>query len=116
MAGGRRARYRERAGGASTPRGSRTGSASPGCRRCACCELGGPDAGQLEASLRHADIETRRWWGDGAHTHRSTRQYPRTALPVTEQLARSTIAVPFFRDMQTADIDRVIESALSSGR
>ena len=73
------------------------------------------DAVQIDAHLRAAQIETRHWWGDGAHAHQSTRHYPRTALPVTEQLARTTIAVPFFRDMQSADIDRVIACLLSAG-
>jgi dTDP-4-amino-4,6-dideoxygalactose transaminase len=72
-------------------------------------DLGGQDAAQLEDGLRAVDIETRHWWGDGAHAHPSTVQCPRTALPVTERLARSTIAMPFFRGMQTADIDRVVD-------
>ena len=74
----------------------------------------GPNAGELDATLENAGIETRRWWGEGAHTHRSTRHLPRTALPVTEQLARSTIAVPLFRDMRAAEIDRVTDGFLSS--
>jgi dTDP-4-amino-4,6-dideoxygalactose transaminase len=76
--------------------------------------LRGEDAGEVENRLQNAGIETRRWWGDGAHTHASTLQLPRTALPVTSQLARSTIAVPLFRDLEAAEIDRVADCVLAS--
>jgi dTDP-4-amino-4,6-dideoxygalactose transaminase len=76
--------------------------------------LGSPDAGPLENTLQKAGIETRRWWGDGAHTHPSTLHLPRTALPVTNDLARSTIAVPLFRDMAAEEIDRVADCVLTS--
>jgi dTDP-4-amino-4,6-dideoxygalactose transaminase len=76
--------------------------------------LRGPDAGQLENRLQKAGIETRRWWGDGAHAHPSTLHLPRTALPVTDQLATSTIAVPLFRDMDAAEIDQVADCILAS--
>jgi dTDP-4-amino-4,6-dideoxygalactose transaminase len=72
------------------------------------------DADAVEKRLHTAGIETRRWWGGGAHTHRSTLHLPRTALSATESLARCTIAVPIFADMSDADIDRVVESILSS--
>jgi dTDP-4-amino-4,6-dideoxygalactose transaminase len=75
----------------------------------------GDRAMQVDASLRQANIETRHWWGDGAHAHQSTAHYPRTTLPITEQLARTTLAIPFFRDMQPTDADRVIACVASSG-
>jgi dTDP-4-amino-4,6-dideoxygalactose transaminase len=65
---------------------------------------------EIEQRLRSADVETRRWWSSGAHAHASTRHCPRTALPVTERLARSTIAVPFSRDLTPGDIDRVVDA------
>jgi dTDP-4-amino-4,6-dideoxygalactose transaminase len=73
-----------------------------------------PNADQIEKKLLDARIETRRWWGGGAHAHRSTAHLPRAALPVTEHLARSTIAVPMFCDMGDAEIDRVVACILSS--
>jgi dTDP-4-amino-4,6-dideoxygalactose transaminase len=79
-------------------------------------ELDGQEVTEVEARLENAGIETRYWWGAGAHAHQSTLERPRTALPVTEQLARSTIAVPFFRDMQAADIDRVVGCVLAHER
>jgi dTDP-4-amino-4,6-dideoxygalactose transaminase len=71
--------------------------------------LDGPDAESLASRLDAAGIETRRWWGDGAHAHRSTRDLPRTPLPVTERLARTTLGLPCFRDMNLGDIDRVAD-------
>jgi dTDP-4-amino-4,6-dideoxygalactose transaminase len=35
--------------------------------------------------------------------------YPRAPLPVTQELSRSTLGVPMFRDLKPADVDRVIE-------
>jgi dTDP-4-amino-4,6-dideoxygalactose transaminase len=73
-----------------------------------------PGAGELESKLQRAGIEARRWWSDGAHTLPSTLHLPRMSLPVTEQLARSTIAVPLFRGLRALEIDRVVDCVLTS--
>jgi dTDP-4-amino-4,6-dideoxygalactose transaminase len=75
------------------------------------CVLDIADAGgeRVERALDAARIETRRWWGNGAHAHPVTAQLPRTRLPVTESLAGSTIGVPFYRDLERSVIDRVAE-------
>jgi dTDP-4-amino-4,6-dideoxygalactose transaminase len=65
------------------------------------------DALQIAATLEAAGVETRRWWGDGAHAHRATAAYPRPALPNTTALAKTTLALPFFRDLTTREIQRV---------
>jgi dTDP-4-amino-4,6-dideoxygalactose transaminase len=39
---------------------------------------------------------------------------PRTALTVTERLARSTIGLPLYRDMGAEEIDRVVERVRAS--
>jgi len=57
------------------------------------------EAGDLEAALTRGGVETRRWWGDGAHRHPPTATLPRDELPVTEMLTESTLAVPFYRDL-----------------
>ena len=54
-------------------------------------------------------METRRWWGDGAHAHRATAAFPRTALPATAALAKTTLALPFYRDLTPREIQRVAE-------
>jgi dTDP-4-amino-4,6-dideoxygalactose transaminase len=76
--------------------------------------LSGTDANRVERRLTGAAIETRRWWGHGAQGHRSTSMYPRTPLPVTEELSRSTIGVPMFRDLAPADVDRIIDGIEAS--
>jgi len=75
------------------------------------CVLGltGTDADRLERRLTSAAIETRRWWGRGAQAHRSMSACPRAPLPVTEQLSRSTLGVPMFRDLKPSDVDRLVE-------
>ena len=76
--------------------------------------LGSPNALRVEHRMQTAGIETRRWWGAGAHTHPSTAALPRTALPETDALALSTIAVPLYRDISKAEIDRVAACLLES--
>ena len=67
----------------------------------------GFDANEAERALADAGVETRRWWGQGAHLHPSTTAFPRSALPVTETLAKSTLSVPFYRDVDPAEIEKV---------
>ena len=73
-----------------------------------------PVADWIEKSLADRHIETRRWWGTGGHDHPATAAFPRTALPVTDALARSTLAVPFYRDICAAEISRVADAVLSA--
>jgi dTDP-4-amino-4,6-dideoxygalactose transaminase len=73
-----------------------------------------PAADRIEQSLTDCDIETRRWWGSGAHAHRATASFPRTAVPTTDALARSTLAVPFYRDIGAAEISSVAEFVLAA--
>src|SRR5262245_25524724 len=80
------------------------------------CVLHAPDSSvaRIETALSDAGIETRRWWGKGAQTHAVTERFPRARLPATQALADSTIAVPFYRDMDHAEIQRVGEIVLSA--
>jgi dTDP-4-amino-4,6-dideoxygalactose transaminase len=73
-----------------------------------------PVADRIEQSLADGGMETRRWWGTGAYAHPATASFPRTALPVTDMLARSTLAVPFYRDIGAAEIGRVAEVVLAA--
>jgi dTDP-4-amino-4,6-dideoxygalactose transaminase len=70
-------------------------------------------AAGVEAALAAAGIDTRRWWGNGAHRHTATASFPRAELPVTEMLACSTIALPFSRDSSEAETRRVTDAFLS---
>ena len=73
-----------------------------------------PEADRIEKSLTDCGVETRRWWGTGAHNHPATTSFSRTAVPATDMLARSTLAVPFYRDISAADIGRVADVVLAS--
>jgi dTDP-4-amino-4,6-dideoxygalactose transaminase len=69
-------------------------------------------AAQVERVLASVGIDSRSWWGNGAHAHQATATCHRTPVPATEKLARSSIGVPLFRDMTTADIARVADRIL----
>jgi len=75
------------------------------------CILDITDSGadRVESALNAANIQSRRWWGRGAHDHQATRHLPRELLPNTGVLARSTIGVPFYRDLEPSAIQRVAE-------
>lgn len=80
------------------------------------CLLGfvDPAADRIEQLLTDGGIETRRWWGAGAHAHPATASFPRTAVPTTDALARSTLAVPFYRDIGAVEIGKVAEVVLAA--
>jgi dTDP-4-amino-4,6-dideoxygalactose transaminase len=67
----------------------------------------------IENALTAGGIDSRRWWGDGAHAHPATRDLPRTRVPVTEALAREVIGVPFYRGLP-ADSIRLIADIVRS--
>jgi dTDP-4-amino-4,6-dideoxygalactose transaminase len=76
--------------------------------------FGQPAADRIERSLTDCGIESRRWWGTGAHNHPATALYPRIAVPATDTLARSTLGMPFYRDINAAEIARVVEVVLAA--
>jgi dTDP-4-amino-4,6-dideoxygalactose transaminase len=73
-----------------------------------------PAADRIEQSLMDCNMETRRWWGTGAHDHPATASFPRTALSATNLLSRSTLAVPFYRDIGELEIGRVAEVVVAT--
>ena len=80
------------------------------------CVLHVPDSSTLriEAALAEAGVETRRWWGKGAHVQPATAHFPRGHLSATQALVDSTIAVPFYRDIDHADIRRIAGIVLNA--
>jgi dTDP-4-amino-4,6-dideoxygalactose transaminase len=70
-------------------------------------------AAHVAQALAASGIDTRRWWGDGAHAHPATAAYPRSRLPVAEDLARTAIGVPFYRDLAAGDIQQIAGALLS---
>lgn len=68
-----------------------------------------PVADDFERALADREIETRRWWSSGAHSHPATADYPHARVPETDVLVRSTLAVPFYRDINPTQINRIVE-------
>jgi dTDP-4-amino-4,6-dideoxygalactose transaminase len=62
---------------------------------------------QALQALAAAAIETRLWWGSGAHAQPATAAFPRAALPTTEALATSTLGLPFYPDLASEQIRRI---------
>ena len=73
------------------------------------CVVGLPQgsADRVEASLRAAGVDTRRWWALGCHRARAFIGMPQTDLPVTDHLAGRTIGLPYFADMTQDEVARV---------
>ena len=63
---------------------------------------------RAESKLAELGIETRRWWGDGLHRmpffsgFRSTQ-----SLQNTEEVASTTLGIPFYRDLEPEAIERI---------
>jgi dTDP-4-amino-4,6-dideoxygalactose transaminase len=63
---------------------------------------------KVREALTNAGIDTRMWWGGGAHSQPATVTFPRTHLPVTERLARSTIGLPLSQDLQRHEVRHIV--------
>lgn len=58
-------------------------------------------------------IESRQWWGKGCHAHPAYAGHPRLAMPVTEALGESVLALPFTLDMEKSDVAYIVDTFLS---
>jgi dTDP-4-amino-4,6-dideoxygalactose transaminase len=65
-------------------------------------------ATQLADQLAASGIQTRRWWGDGCHAQPAYKHLPRDPLPVTEGLAKHALGLPFFHDLKSQDLRKII--------
>jgi dTDP-4-amino-4,6-dideoxygalactose transaminase len=75
------------------------------------------ESAALTASeLKNHGVNTRGWWLNGAHAHPATAGYPRAELPVTESLAEHTLGLPFFVDLTTEDIQRIVGALAFASR
>ena len=63
--------------------------------------------------LSFAGIEARKWWIKACHQQKAYASCQRFALPVTETLVDSVIALPFSVDMPKEDVDYVVEKFTS---
>ena len=80
------------------------------------CVVSTPDwaAPAMSDVLRSFDIDSRDWWGAGCHRHPAFARCPRTALPVTDRLARSTLGLPFFIDLDEGASRRIVEAVVEA--
>jgi dTDP-4-amino-4,6-dideoxygalactose transaminase len=71
--------------------------------------------GAAQRALANAGVETRSWWGRGAHNYPATVKFPRAAeLAVTERLANSTIGLPCYQDLQQGEIRKIAETLVAA--
>jgi dTDP-4-amino-4,6-dideoxygalactose transaminase len=61
----------------------------------------------METALARRNIETRQWWGNGLHAHPAFSDCGATPLPVTRQLAASTLGLPCSPDLTIGEISRI---------
>ncbi len=59
------------------------------------------------AALAEHGVGTLRWWGPGCHKQPGYSDCQAEALPVTEELGRRTVALPFWQDMRPTQIEAV---------
>jgi dTDP-4-amino-4,6-dideoxygalactose transaminase len=69
---------------------------------------------RVQSELARAAIDTRMWWGSGLHRERATTHYPHNPLPVTENLAQSTLGLPLYRDLPERDIQYIVEAIIKA--
>jgi dTDP-4-amino-4,6-dideoxygalactose transaminase len=70
-------------------------------------------ATSLAGHLASHGIETRAWWGRGAHAHQAFAGFPKADLRNTEWLAEHTIGLPLSVDMADREVDEVCDTVLS---
>jgi dTDP-4-amino-4,6-dideoxygalactose transaminase len=80
-----------------------------------CCVTLPGDGLIVGERLAKRGIETRRWWRRGCHQQPAFTACPRDKLPVTVDLARRCLGLPFFPDMTSADIERVADALAECG-
>lgn len=78
--------------------------------------LARPTADRVITDLVERGIEARQWWGKGCHRHPTFADTPRTALPVTDDLAARVVGLPFFVGITGAEIDRVVAALKEASR
>jgi dTDP-4-amino-4,6-dideoxygalactose transaminase len=80
------------------------------------CVVTVEDAGAacMANALAAAEIDSRRWWEDGAHAHPASKGFPVAALSATPTLSNSTLALPFYRDLRPIEIQRVVNCVMSA--
>lgn len=69
---------------------------------------------RVRDALTAAEIDTRAWWGNGAHAEPAMEAFPRGDLRKTERLAQSTIGLPFYQDLSTDQVPRIAQIVMEA--
>lgn len=69
-----------------------------------------PSTDEIVNRLAVAGISTRRWWCRGLHEEAAFADCGHEELPVTTRLARVTLGLPCYADMERAEIGRVCKA------
>ena len=77
-------------------------------------ELPANSADRIETRLNAQGIQTRRWWGAGCHRSTAFAGLPADRLPVTEQMADSTLGLPYFADMTDEEVDWLAQAVVAA--
>lgn len=72
------------------------------------------DRVRVEKTLANAYIETRAWWGQGAHQQKVFAEFPCGRMTATEDLAQRTIALPFFTDLSESEVERITTAVVGA--
>ncbi len=67
-------------------------------------------------ALAEQGIGTLRWWGPGCHGQPGFSQFEAEPLPVTEDLGRRSVGLPFWQDMTPTQIEAVCDAVASCCR
>lgn len=66
---------------------------------------------RAEASLARAGIESRRWWPESCDRMGAFSDFSRVGgSPVTDSLAGTVLGLPFFRDITSGEVQRVVDA------
>lgn len=65
-------------------------------------------------SLANRNIEARTYFSPSCHTHPQFMNYPRTPLPVTEELSSRILSLPLWEEMTLEDVNLIVERLVSS--
>jgi len=71
-------------------------------------------APELADKLKSKGIETRLWWSTGCHMAPPFAQYAQIPLPNTDELARSSLGIPYFAHMTDPQIERMTQALVDA--
>lgn len=65
---------------------------------------------RAEESLAAAGIMSRRWWPMPCSMMKAFATYTEVSVPISERLATSTLGLPFFRDLTSVEVARIVSA------